>query len=1237
MAIQMTRAEYEAKYGVKPVIPATQNTPAQDTTIQTKTPVRMTRSEYEAKYGVAPIINQKKPTPPVQTEREKRIAAGLPVGAGERAEPTLGGSILRDIAAIPVKTAMSVARPFYDPLGKKGGAVVKSKYFGDLTDYGTQIEKKTEELAGKYKKGEISLGRAALGGAGAGAKAGLDVAQFVPVDAIVAGAGKVIAGTVPKVLENVATRTVGEATIPTLKTATKEALKRSGAFAGAYDVASQLESGEKYNPLQTAAAVAMGTGVDVGASKVLPEVFNSVKNVTGRLNPKNAQERLINKAEQDIFDIQNNYAKTRKKIDYSKDSLASNRRRVAASGVLTDSVDDTGTVRTTQKGGASEKYYDMVIKGNESIVRDSLEKEGKTINPVVLKRELIRDVESNPLIKGKAKTQALRDIEAEIAGYGRDSAGNIPLVELHDAKIATTKIIRDFATPAEYKSYQKSLASGLKKTIEKYSSADIEKINEELSRYYQDIELIDSLDGKKVKGGKLGKYFSQIAGNVAGGAIGSIGGPIGSAAGAIAGGEVGSAIRSATMKKTFGNLPLNVPERSAILEAAKADISKPRLQLPAPNAVEPNPTGVFVPQGKPIELPANLPQANAEQEAIRGMQANLPAKGIPLEYTAYPERYTPEANLPTIEAGPTPRPPQANLPTAKEPPSVYSPEPSPKSVFTNEPYVPEQKLPTIQMGAKPKAPKANIPTIQMDKAPLPKVAVLEKPTLSLKKKANIKPTIEFNTKTGVVTDPKKAVAAAKEFVKKNGAQNGMYAFGGITVDDNGDISYDPKQAAAFMAAGMIGQSKASQEMFRGFADLSLKTLERMVGRSRVSKQFITDMLKQQDVVKPEREMMESILKDFGPEISVKEFADRVKTELLPLKVKYAKNPPVSRYENVTLPDNIRGKVSSYNERIYESPIKTQAGEVHWRRGEVENYFAHTRIEDMADKETRRVIELQSDLMQKGNLEKEFIGETVEIKGNTYLVESIEPNNKILVKNPMTNKTRIVSKELVDLYDRGIGKLKPYENDWYKRIIPEEIKSAAVDKKKKLQFPTGETAMKIEGLGDTQSFELLPKPDRQGNYGPGRTLTQRNIRVGAEILDMNEELWIITNDLGNGKFKAIPSDITKNNLSINWQTYTPEEITKEFGNNSRVETFDISGKIDTSNPIYRFYDGDVRKYLKRYGGTEVTDKNGVTWIEVNVDPKWKDVPVPAFGFISPEDRPLANIPKKIVQKQATIPN
>jgi hypothetical protein len=67
------------------------------------------------------------------------------------------------------------------------------------------------------------------------------------------------------------------------------------------------------------------------------------------------------------------------------------------------------------------------------------------------------------------------------------------------------------------------------------------------------------------------------------------------------------------------------------------------------------------------------------------------------------------------------------------------------------------------------------------------------------------------------------------------------------------------------------------------------------------------------------------------------------------------------------------------------------------------------------------------------------------------------------------------------------------------------------------------------------------------------------------------------------------------------------------NLSIEETFDISGKIDTSNPIYKFYESDVAKFLKnQFNAKPVIDPQGVKWMEIDIKPEMKNEPVKAFG-------------------------
>lgn len=318
---------------------------------------------------------------------------------------------------------------------------------------------------------------------------------------------------------------------------------------------------------------------------------------------------IIQKRADEIAKIEGNYANTRKANQFSKDAGYSSRQRVASTDVLVDAVDENGLIRTKGEGGAVEQYRKMTIDKQEGVVRDLLQKEGASIDPKTLSTRLKSVIENDPLIKGDAKTQALAKVDKEIAAYKRTSDGRIPLTEIHDAKIATTKTIKDFATPAEYKTYQKSLARGLKEAIEDSSTANVKQINAELSKYYDDISLLERLDGKRVKGGKLGKYFAQISGNIVGGAAGSaIGGPFGGAVGAVVGGELSSKVKGSLLSRVLGGRTGQVAPKSKILQEAVENVKKPLLGLPAPKKGAPQSINVgggvipIAPQGSKMEF-----------------------------------------------------------------------------------------------------------------------------------------------------------------------------------------------------------------------------------------------------------------------------------------------------------------------------------------------------------------------------------------------------------------------------------------------------------------------------------------------------------------------------------------------------------------------------------------------------------------------------------------------------------
>ena len=431
-------------------------------------------------------------------------------------------------------------------------------------------------------------------------------------------------------------------------------------------------------------------------------------------------------------------------------------------------------------------------------------------------------------------------------------------------------------------------------------------------------------------------------------------------------------------------------------------------------------------------------------------------------------------------------------------------------------------------------------------------------------------------------------------------------------------------------AKMIAQRFQTADVFEAIQQehLTTKILNRLGDRKTVSKTFVSDLAKMPDVKVKEKEIITDVLKGESETINVEEFKQKVRAELLPLSVKSSGYIDITMkdgqpfgtlkgefrpgYERISLPYNLKGNVKSYREHIYESPIKTSAGNIHFG-SKTDSYFGHTRIEDMKGEETRRVIEVQSDLYQKGMLEKEVVNRGVfEFNGERYYSSPENERRKIPLifakgqDGRWTERIQNPSQEL-------IAKAQTLKEDGQKRTIPlqqysnptahfrmvrEEIKKAAQDGKSKLQFPTGETAMKIEGLGQTDTFT---RPDFSLDLAD-RKVTPENIKIGEEIIHSGHgnDKWIVTDILGDGKFKATPKRSYKIFLQLHEERLRGEN---SASSEAMKETFDISGKTDTDNPIYKFYQETLDKYLKNtFQAKLVTDSQGVTWFEVEIKPE-----------------------------------
>lgn len=222
------------------------------------------------------------------------------------------------------------------------------------------------------------------------------------------------------------------------------------------------------------------------------------------------------------------------------------------------------------------------MDGAEGVVRDNLIREGKKVNLGEVAKELTTQVYRSGL-EGSALIKAIRGLKGELEGLRlrADELGDIDLSKIHDAKISTTNNINYKTDSTPTIKYRKAKARAYKQIVENKSDISVDvngtkygipEINKELGKYYDDIERLEMLDGKRVRGGKLGKYSAQIAGNIAGGAVGgAVGGLTGAAIGTVVGGETSSFLKGKSMAGTFGKGTGKDVISNAILERAKAE------------------------------------------------------------------------------------------------------------------------------------------------------------------------------------------------------------------------------------------------------------------------------------------------------------------------------------------------------------------------------------------------------------------------------------------------------------------------------------------------------------------------------------------------------------------------------------------------------------------------------------------------------------------------------------------
>ena len=346
-------------------------------------------------------------------------------------------------------------------------------------------------------------------------------------------------------------------------------------------------------------------------------------------------------------------------------------------------------------------------------------------------------------------------------------------------------------------------------------------------------------------------------------------------------------------------------------------------------------------------------------------------------------------------------------------------------------------------------------------------------------------------------------------------------------------------------------------------------------------------------------------------INLSKIAAKVESQLVPITPTPVKSPRWAGSQGTPIYTG-DGK---YGEIVYQSPIKTSAGDVHFSEKYSEgqyhggkgkesfpNYFSHVRYEDMANGHIRKIVEIQFDLRKTWEAE----------------LRSLKTRQGSAISADMVARKKELEKLLAYKSNEPLGEFRTFR---------EEVKRAAKDGKDTILIPSGETAMKIEGLGQ----------EGRGGMGGwfhfeerGRALRllPNDLRVGGEIAQggAGTDRWIITDILGDGKFKAMPKEsMGEDQLR---RLANGERIWAAH-NNPLEETFDISGKIDTQHFVYKLNEEAIPREARKMG-LEIQGKIKVDtgeWWKILIPKERARLPVEAFGAI-----PFMPIPQLFINQE-----
>jgi len=460
-----------------------------------------------------------------------------------------------------------------------------------------------------------------------------------------------------------------------------------------------------------------------------------------------------------------------------------------------------------------------------------------------------------------------------------------------------------------------------------------------------------------------------------------------------------------------------------------------------------------------------------------------------------------------------------------------------------------------------------------------------------------------------------------------------------------------KAAPAAAAAGAAVM--APDEAEAGLLDRGLTTtvMERLPQKEVLKRETILGTTQQQGVKGAEAEMIRDILgtkAGMSRSLLDKELEKRIPQVGVADTNQYSTFGVGNIRPQSQLPDPTDTNTSSFRSRLYTVPEEFSVNQTN-HFGDRGDLLAWSRSFDerqsLAHKPTRHVVEIQSDLFQRGakplSLEevRRLRGELNFIKRDLRNLSPQEitwgeagalsrqhqlphrPEHKDVMADTIMPRDEAQnfmdqlesrSSEIEKKLSRGLGaeKLEPFKKGWHERVLREENRRAAQEGIGKIRVAHPDTVAKVENWKEATWYyenhpELKKIPSNEGerltgNYRAKGIETERMVEVEVSLPSGKKE-WRSLDEEETGGVQVKLSSDSFEKLADMLASIRKQPIRKEETLRKGTEG------------LYKFYQDDIAKFVqKEFKAKEVKDAQGHKWYEWDVDPEAAKKPVKVWG-------------------------